>query len=52
MTSQKMPMDRFETFSRSFVSSYKNINAMIDTNGSDARMAPHTIDRLDTSEIK
>lgn len=51
MTNQNMLMDNSETFVKSLVSSYRKMKAIIDINGSEAKMAPQKLERLAISEI-
>jgi len=52
ITNQNMLIDNSDTWVRSLVSSYKNINAIMEMNGNEARMAPQKLLFFDISDIK
>jgi len=52
MTNQNILIDKSEISVKSFVSSYKKIKAMIEINGSEAKIAPQKLLALEISEIR
>lgn len=44
-------MDNSDTLVKSLLSSYKKMKAMIEINGSDAKIAPQKLERFAISEI-
>ena len=52
ITSQNILLDNWTTCAKSWVSIYNQINAITETSGIEANIAPKNVLRLATSEIK